>query len=27
MPATQHLLGTNLIGGMVDALTHKACDH
>jgi len=24
---TEHLLSTNLIGGMVDALTHKACDH
>jgi len=24
---TEHLLSTNLIGGMVDALTHKASDH
>ncbi|WP_445502244.1 5-oxoprolinase subunit C family protein [Microvirga sp. G4-2] len=24
---TEHLLGTNLIGGMVDALSHKASDH
>jgi 5-oxoprolinase (ATP-hydrolysing) subunit C len=24
---TEHLLSTNLIGGMVDALSHKASDH
>lgn len=24
---TEHLLSTNLIGGMVDAITHKASDH